>query len=427
MDLRYNGGDPGFFSAPFTETGAFSTIVDSKVVFSTASSETVMVGSGFTAGVSGLPGDTGTVTGVTYKQGGAVIARFTDLSWAMSALLPALLAIDVDDYTGINALLSGDVLNINAVGASDAFKLPTELELDGGVVFRGSSHNDMMTSGDGDDELSGRSGRDSLDGGAGDDTVEGGAGNDELGGGSGNDNVSGNTGHDAIYGGSGDDTLNGDGGKDYISGGDDDDQIFGGGGKDEIEGGNGNDIISAGKGHDSVDGGAGDDQIDGDGGHDKLYGGADNDIIRGGSGKDRIEGGDGNDILGGNSGKDTIKGGAGNDFIVGGSGKDVLYGGTEADQFIFNHAKDSGKGKFSDTIMDFEQGVDFLDFSAFGAEFIGDAKFSGTGAEVQATNDGSGNSILIVDVNGDGKGDMRIDVMGVEDLMADSFVTLDPA
>ncbi|PLS23174.1 hypothetical protein C0U40_03290 [Amylibacter cionae] len=416
MEFKLNGGSIYSIFAHGVAGAEISSVTDTKIIYQRDNLEAVLAGEGFSTTGSGAMASAGTVHSITLKIDGEVYARGTDLMWSLSELLSeikrmeeAIEASEAYDPSGLSALLSDGPLEVNGIGASQGIRLLEGMTYDGEVTFKGSSNSDIVFVDAGDDKLFGRGNRDYLAGGEGNDRIDGGGDADILHGNEGNDKIIGRGGDDEMFGGA------------------DADDIDGGSGADIINGDEGNDILSGGKGRDTIDGGAGDDQIDGDGGHDKLYGGADNDIIRGGSGKDRIEGGDGNDILGGNSGKDTIKGGAGNDFIVGGSGKDVLYGGTEADQFIFNHAKDSGKGKFSDTIMDFEQGVDFLDFSAFGTEFIGDAKFSGTGAEVQATNDGSGNSILIVDVNGDGKGDMRIDVMGVEDLMADSFVTLDPA
>lgn len=421
MELKYNGGDTDFFSAPFDEAGGFSLIKTKKVIYSTSGTKTIIQGSGFSVGAGGLPGTTGTVESITYKQGGKVIGKFTDLGWAMSALLPALIALDSDDYAQANALLSSDALTIKALAASDGFVLPSALELHGGVTLTGSKFSDVVATGSGADKLVGRGGADTLDGGAGNDVVDGGGGSDELMGGSGNDKVNGRAGNDLIYGGEGDDVLNGDGGRDEVSGHDGDDTIKGGGGADSLYGDGGNDKISAGGGSDLVYGGIGDDEIDGDGGKDSIEGGDGNDIIRGGAGNDRIDGEDGNDILGGNSGADTIYGGVGNDFIVGGSGRDILYGGTGADQFIFNAASDSGKGAFADVIADFEQGIDFIDLSAFGLTFVGDGKFSGTGAELLVKNDGP-KSQIILDLDGDGKGDMRVDVSGVNDLTEDSFV-----
>jgi Ca2+-binding RTX toxin-like protein len=79
--------------------------------------------------------------------------------------------------------------------------------------------------------------------------------------------------------------------------------------------------------------------------------------MRGGSGNDGFYGGGGNDRIFGDDGNDTIFGDGGNDRIDGGRGNDVLRGGANADTFVFQWT--SG----SDTILDFQDGLDRIDFS----------------------------------------------------------------
>ncbi|RZI71328.1 MAG: hypothetical protein EOP13_18450 [Pseudomonas sp.] len=64
----------------------------------------------------------------------------------------------------------------------------------------------------------------------------------------------------------------------------------------------------------------------------------------------------GNDLLTGSNGNDYINGGSGDDVIVGGAGNDKLRGGAGADIFLFNRADGF------DRIVDFQQGVDHLEF-----------------------------------------------------------------
>ena len=64
----------------------------------------------------------------------------------------------------------------------------------------------------------------------------------------------------------------------------------------------------------------------------------------------------GDDILTGTTGNDYISGGSGNDVITGGAGNDRLRGGAGADIFLFNRADGQ------DRIVDFQQGVDHLQF-----------------------------------------------------------------
>ena len=68
-------------------------------------------------------------------------------------------------------------------------------------------------------------------------------------------------------------------------------------------------------------------------------------------------------MLNGQAGDDTLNGEGGNDTLIGGLGNDILIGGAGADTFIFND------GDGTDTIVDFEAGVDSIDLRDFGPDF----------------------------------------------------------
>jgi Ca2+-binding RTX toxin-like protein len=187
--------------------------------------------------------------------------------------------------------------------------------------------------------VAGTDGGDTLNGTAGNDVVLAAGGDDLVYGKDGSDSISGGEGKDRLHGDSGNDTLNGGSGKDELRGGDGNDGLFGGGGDDRLLGENGNDVLF------------------GDGGHDMLNGGAGADELHGGTGNDGFFGGGGDDRLFGDSGVDTIYGDGGDDRIDGGTGDDVLRGGAGNDTFAF------GIGCGSDTIADFQDGFDKLDFS----------------------------------------------------------------
>ena len=146
--------------------------------------------------------------------------------------------------------------------------------------------------------------------------------------------IHGTSGDDALYGGAGNDVMRGLAGNDYI---------FGGYGNDSISGDAGNDLIFGGLGNDHINGNAGDDVLHGDAGNDSLWGSDGNDVLKGGDGDDRLEGaagtdklhgGNGNDTLRGGDGNDTVSGNAGNDRIDGGKGQDTLTGGAGRDHFM---------------------------------------------------------------------------------------------
>ncbi|MEO0884636.1 MAG: serine hydrolase [Cyanobacteria bacterium J06648_10] len=145
-------------------------------------------------------------------------------------------------------------------------------------------------------------------------------------------------------------------------------EIFGSDAAEVLLGETDSDFIDALGGDDTVAGGLGDDLILGGEGDDVLRGDVNNrstqdgesggnDIIFGGEGSDRIGGKSGNDILSGDAGDDFIWGDAGDDFIMGVTGNDTLIGdnfsdGSGSDLFVF------GNGDGTDTIVDFEVGID---------------------------------------------------------------------
>lgn len=119
-------------------------------------------------------------------------------------------------------------------------------------------------------------------------------------------------------------------------------------------------VLDGGGGWDVLLTGANDDTIFGRGGRDRIEAGAGDDLVKGGANNDTILGGDGADRLRGNRGDDVVDGGAGDDLVAGGRGDDTLTGGAGADRFFIWRATDS------DTITDFEDGVDLIDLTALG-------------------------------------------------------------
>lgn len=97
----------------------------------------------------------------------------------------------------------------------------------------------------------------------------------------------------------------------------------------------------------------------GSGGDENLGGTGDSDLIAGGGGADAIAGGGGNDFVEGGAGDDNVAGGPGNDRIVGGTGNDILTGDSGFDRFVMQ------PGGGSDTVTDFEDGIDLLDLTGF--------------------------------------------------------------
>lgn len=147
----------------------------------------------------------------------------------------------------------------------------------------------------GDNELFGTSGNDSLDAGAGNDLLWGAEGNDTLVGGTGNDTLWGGEGGDTLTGGSGTDTA----GYDYAQAAVSINLGTGGTSGGEAAG----DVLS---GIENIAGSAYGDTLVGDGAANMLVGNAGNDTLDGGSGDDTLEGGDGADTIIGSSGTADI-------------------------------------------------------------------------------------------------------------------------
>ncbi|MCE3232976.1 MAG: calcium binding hemolysin protein [Rickettsiaceae bacterium] len=102
---------------------------------------------------------------------------------------------------------------------------------------------------------------------------------------------------DIISAGNGDDDIFGGENDDYISGGAGDDGLLGEHGNDYIMGGSGNDVLIGGIGDDVLDGGEGDDILTGDEGDDKIYGGAGDDLLYSSVGSETLSGGTGSDAF----------------------------------------------------------------------------------------------------------------------------------
>ncbi|MGR3424692.1 MAG: tandem-95 repeat protein [Sagittula sp.] len=185
-------------------------------------------------------------------------------------------------------------------------------------------------------------------------TINGTEGADSLTGTEGNDIMNGLAGDDTLLGGSGDDTMDGGDGKDLMRGQNGNDQINGGDQTDIIYGGNQDDVLY---------GNGGDDFVFGQAGNDSMWGGDGHDVLNGINGDDEMFGEAGNDSLYGGGGDDMLNGGDGDDTLDGQWRNDVLTGGAGADCFKFTTAGDM------DTITDFEDGIDVLDFSADGLGF----------------------------------------------------------
>ena len=155
-------------------------------------------------------------------------------------------------------------------------------------------------------------------------------------------------------------------------------------------------------------------------GGDNLVGSRGADTLAGDDGDDWLLGRTGDDVLLGGAGDDSLRGAGGADRLVGGPGADRLMGGPGADVFVFAPG-DAGIGAARDRILDFTPGEDRIDLSAFGngLTFLGVAAFSRSAGEVRFA---PGTSRLLLDANGDGIADFRIDLPDVKLLIQDDLL-----
>jgi Ca2+-binding RTX toxin-like protein len=172
-------------------------------------------------------------------------------------------------------------------------------------------------------------------------------------------------------------------------------------------------------------------KIVGSQGNDRWTGTKFDDTADGKNGNDSFSGGKGDDTLKGGGGNDTLSGGAGDDTIEGGAGRDTMSGGTGADKFVFKQASDLGtaSGK-TDAITDFAVDEDTVDLSAIDANAVksGDQAFKFDGKGELSGKAGSlvyqyadGKTVILGDLDGDGKADIALDLDGKLKLTAGDF------
>ncbi|WP_414475512.1 tandem-95 repeat protein [Microvirga sp. M2] len=379
------------FAAPKAAGASLADLIREIQAHAGAADRTTLSGGG--AGfLAGLPASTPLlVQALTLTQAGAVAGVPLVISGDSSAQAPATAL--VIDARGLSA---GTVIALDNVAFATIL----------GAV--------RVTGGAGSQVVYGDGAAQHIVLGADDDTLHGGGGNDYIGSKGGNDWLYGDAGNDTVAGGIGDD---------HLYGGTGHDRLLGEAGHDRLEGGSGNDTLLGGSGHDTLAGGTG---------HDRLYGDAGNDRLYGGSGHDRLDGGSGHDRLDGGAGNDTLLGGTGNDTLVGGLGRDQLWGGAGRDVFVFTTVAESRVGAQRDVIHDFQSGHDRIDLRGIDANtrLAGNQAFSWTGADGpflhpqesaaflatgftgRAGELRFANGLLMGDVDGDGRADFEIRIVG---------------
>lgn len=380
-----------------------------------------------------------------------------DINVSDNALANVITGNDGDNVIGVSAGadvahggLGRDRLIIDYRAATSTIVATTVNVTDGGthsVTYDGfesltlwtGSGNDTVTTGEGDDKVRTFDGNDTITIGGGHSNISAGAGNDTVTTGDGGDKVNGGRGDDIITTGAGKDVVDAAAGNDTVNTLGGGDRVLVNSGIDTVDMGAGKDILTVNYAHSStnVSGGVASGSHAGGygglvsdaGGNSVSFVGAENfvittghgdDTVVTGAGHDVLNGRDGDDRLDGAEGHDLISGGIGHDTLIGGRGQDVMTGGDGGgDTFIFNRLDDS-KTTAMDVITDL-QASDTLNLSAIDADTgtAGNQAFTLVGAfdghAGQATflfDAGSNQTLLSLDVDGDGTADFRLAASG---------------
>ena len=402
-----NGGGDSFASFFVGETGSITAGTGSYAVFNLGSGVDFVnhgtIASGAPINVAGSSFyllNSGTISGI----GSTVADGAVGLTGLYSTINNSGLIESIGSYA-ISSVESVSILNSGTISGSQIAVYVSNVMSDAALTLENSGEIiglDIAVRGGSGDDVINNSGTISgeVDLLFGDDTYRA-HGNGQTTG-----TVEGAEGNDTLIGGSLDDRFNGGDNADRLVGNDGNDNLLGGGSGDVIRGGDGNDFI------------------DGEGGVDDVRGGNGADEVLGGIGDDTVRGGAGDDIVDGGKGNDDVRGGSGDDDVIGGLNKDQLFGGSGRDVFIFREEADSTNDSNRDFIKDFDIGEDLIDLSLLPGvlTFVGSSGFSGTAREVRVVENSAGNSVIYVDVDGDGTGDMRIIAEGVTGLSESDFL-----
>ncbi len=378
-------------------------------------------------------------TGLAFNQDASVL-------YAIDPNYDRIIGISMVDYFQVANIPLGDHA-YQISGMSDELVLTANeltffVATSGGVLSAGNSVVGGRT--DGDDTIIGTIENDRLSGGAGNDIIKGRGGNDLIEGGLGTNLLRGEAGNDTLVlsAGSVNDTVDGGDGTDVL-------RLFGSHALGDLVGIEAIELVAGSAltltGNQFVQGLSATGSVAGNGtlvinmtaGTDfaptqvtfmagvalTINGSTGLDVVKGPlTVATTVFGNDGTDQIRTGNLADVVDGGAGNDKIMGLGGADQLTGGQGGDQFRYLFTTDSGLGANADRILDFTNGEDKLDFRVLDADpvtpgrqtlsFIGTAGFATNGTAQVRYADSGADTLVQIDLNGDGAADMEIVLAG---------------
>ena len=129
------------------------------------------------------------------------------------------------------------------------------------------------------------------------------------------------------------------------------------------------------------------------------------------------------------AGRDELKGNKGADTLEGGLGRDFLYAGVDndVDTFVFRDLEDSGRGRNSDQIFQFDSGEDKIDLQFIDANtlLVGDQSFEfseGRAAHSIWVKETKRDLLVRGDVDGDARHDFEIVLNNLSDISEYDFI-----
>ncbi|MBV1864173.1 MAG: hypothetical protein KUG74_07010 [Rhodobacteraceae bacterium] len=160
MLINYFGPNPDFFAtAFFGPSGLNATLIgiptSTEAVFQQPVTGAITTVTGFGLALDGLGNIvSGTVTGLSFVQGGTLVATMTNINWGAVTLFNALVAADSGNESLLNALFNAAPVTIDASASIVPLTdLRNTFDFTADVTIKGSDFRDTLAGGSGNDTI----------------------------------------------------------------------------------------------------------------------------------------------------------------------------------------------------------------------------------------------------------------------------------